>query len=166
MVLLLGLLLIAYLDDVPGEHISYAIDKLMNAGAKAVYVVPSIGKKGRMGYLVFIDIDDESKLDNVVRTAVEDLGSLGIKVLRYEHIATEFRIHRVRVTIGRRTVGEVRVKIVEVSGRAIYAKAEFEDVKNVVEALGGSVSLSLLRKIIETAALRGEEVVNLENYGA
>lgn len=53
------LLIYTCMDRISGEDIPVFIEDILNAGAKNVNIVPSLGKKGRSVFLSYIDIDED-----------------------------------------------------------------------------------------------------------
>lgn len=95
------LLILAQVDHACGDVIASVIERLCGLGVQNVHLVPSLTKKGRPGYLLFIDLP-ESLLDDVKRMLAIELGVLGLRVLRDEHHAMPFeRTERpVRIAFG------------------------------------------------------------------
>ncbi|MFQ5887307.1 MAG: nickel pincer cofactor biosynthesis protein LarC, partial [Candidatus Hydrothermarchaeales archaeon] len=71
-------------DDVSGEILGYAIERLLKEGAKDVSVAPVLMKKNRPGHVltVICEKEDEERLSRLV---MEETGSLGVRVLPEAH---------------------------------------------------------------------------------
>ena len=156
-------LLLVNVDDISGEVIPYVIDGLTARGANSAHVVQAITKKGRIGYLFFVDAAEEN-VDVLANFLAGELGTLGVRVFDPRHICFEYRIRQVRLTIP--TGGEpVRalVRVKEVLGeeeRVVSVKAEWEDLQTALvqlEQAGLAVSLTVLKRLVEQAVLGHED---------
>ncbi|MEM2906815.1 MAG: nickel pincer cofactor biosynthesis protein LarC, partial [Candidatus Odinarchaeota archaeon] len=74
------------LDDVSGEQIGYAIEKLMKAGALDVSVTPAFMKKGRLGYIVKVicPVKAEGEMVSAMFNYTNTLGVRRSVSLRYK----------------------------------------------------------------------------------
>ncbi|MEM2098561.1 MAG: nickel pincer cofactor biosynthesis protein LarC [Candidatus Bathyarchaeia archaeon] len=122
-------------DDVTGEVVGHAIDKLLSAGAKDVSIIPIFTKKSRPGQILKIIVDpcDVVRLAELV---VEETGTLGVRVypcsrfiLNREQILVEVPINKDRRTI--------RVKIAKnKNGKIIQIKPEYDEAKRLSDETG------------------------------
>ncbi len=62
-----GVVFMAQVDHLSGEQLGYSIGRFYDAGAKNVEVIPSITKKNRPSYVIFIDCKEE------IAKEIEDL---------------------------------------------------------------------------------------------
>lgn len=123
------------LDDVTGEIIGNLIDKLTDAGAKDVTVIPGTTKKSRPAYVVRV-IADNALLDTMLSVLFGESGTLGARVQQVERYVLPRAILTVLVTIGESTFN-VHVKVAKDSqGNTVSAKPEFEDIKIIAARLG------------------------------
>lgn len=123
------------LDDATGEIIGNLIDKLTDAGAKDVTVVPGTTKKSRPAYIVRV-IADNALLDTMLSVLFGESGTLGARVQQVERYVLPRAILTVPVTIGKSTF-DVHVKVAkDAQGNTVSAKPEFEDVKIIAARLG------------------------------
>jgi uncharacterized protein (DUF111 family) len=161
------MLLMVNVDDISGELIPHVIDGLMARGAGNVHVLHSLTKKGRLEYLFLIDAP-ETAVDGLGAFLASELGTLGIRVFDTSHIRFEYRFCQVRLLWNRPDSNQdnsalVRVKqILNHQGEVVSVKAEFDDLRQLVNTLedaGKSVSLSGLKRIVEQAALRQDNVM-------
>lgn len=79
-----SLLVLAEVDHACGDIIASVVDDLCERGVRNVNLVSSLTKKGRPGYLLFIDLPNDL-LDDVIRVLASELGVLGVRVLHAEH---------------------------------------------------------------------------------
>ncbi|BDZ67281.1 nickel insertion protein [Methanobacterium ferruginis] len=163
------MLLMTTVDDLPAEGLPYVIERTMEKGAKNIHVLNGITKKGRVEYIFLVDVDRQH-LEDVSALLALELGTLGIKTFKTEHIPLPFEINSRKVTIERKNEqfkSEVRVKYLKNDDdHVISLKAEYEDIKKIalsLESKGIKISLSKLKTIIEAKAynkvLNEEEIV-------
>jgi uncharacterized protein (TIGR00299 family) protein len=137
------------LDDVTGEVLGHAVDRIMEQGALDVQIIPTITKKNRPGHIVMVltETGDEDRLSKVL---MEETGSLGVRVSKKQmrHLAAR-EIEMVTVEIGGYK-GKVGVKVSKDSnGKIINAKPEYDDALKISEETG--VPLIRVLKEIERA---------------
>ena len=112
------------LDDMTGEELGFACERLLEAGALDVWTMPIQMKKGRPGILLGVLCRSEEK-DRLVRAIFFHTTSIGIR---------ETPVHRylLKRRIGEKETpfGKVRVKYAEGYG-VKRAKPEFEDLKRI-----------------------------------
>ncbi|MCC6029897.1 MAG: nickel pincer cofactor biosynthesis protein LarC [Candidatus Korarchaeum sp.] len=128
-------------DDVPGEVLGYALDKLMKEGARDAFIIPIIAKKGRPGQ-VLKAIADRGNAEHLARVMIEETGSLGVRVYRCERIVLNREVVPVKVSVDGREF-EVRVKV----AGSLRAKPEYEDVREIAERTGKP--LRVVMKLVE-----------------
>ncbi len=149
------MLLMITVDNVSGEVIPYLIETAIERGAKNMHVVPAITKKGRPEYLLFVDVD-ESSLEPVVGFLLAELGSLGYRVIRDEHVPSDYIIDQVEVdlsTLGIAISRLVHIKVIKrQDGSILTANLEYEDLRSLTEDLNGDavkIPMMKLKSMIE-----------------
>ena len=65
-------------DDITGEELAFAVERIFEAGAVEVFSTPIYMKKGRPGTLVTVLVKEES-LDRVVKTIFKNTTTVGIR---------------------------------------------------------------------------------------
>jgi hypothetical protein len=122
-------------DDVSGEVIANAIERLMDAGARDASAIPSVMKKGRPGHLVRV-ICTADRTAALAGLMARELGTLGIRCTPALHrFVAERTDETVAVTIG----GQQRVlplKCGWMEGRIYTLKPEFEPARAFAGELG------------------------------
>ncbi len=115
------------LDDITGEQLGHALERLLEAGALDAWVTPIVMKKGRPAHTVHVLC--EPAAETALRAVLlADTGTLGVRTVAVERWAAERRPAVVEVE------GEpVRLKV----GPA-RAKPEFDDVARVAARTGRS----------------------------
>jgi uncharacterized protein (TIGR00299 family) protein len=115
-------------DDATGEVMGNLVDRLTDAGAKDVTIIPGTTKKSRPTYLVRV-VADNSLLNTMLSTLFSESGTLGVRVQQVERYILPRAVVTVPVTIAGSTFN-VHVKVAkDAQGNIIGAKPEFEDIK-------------------------------------
>lgn len=118
------------LDDVPGEYIGFALERLMDSGAKDVSIIPMFTKKNRPGHILRI-IADPSKVDELSKILIQETGTLGIREMSCRRHLLFREEQSMPVRVGK-TNFEIMVKIARDSqGRILRVKPEFEDLRKI-----------------------------------
>jgi uncharacterized protein (TIGR00299 family) protein len=121
-------------DDVSGEVIASAIERLMDAGARDASATPSLMKKGRAGHLVRVICtpDTTSALAGLM---ARELGTLGIRCTPAVHrFVAERTVEQVEVILnGQRRL--LPFKCGRMGGRVYTLKAEFEPARQCAAEL-------------------------------
>ena len=153
------MLLMTTIDDLPAEGLPYIIERTLDEGANNVHVLNAITKKGRMEYIIFVDVD-EDKLDDICSLLALEFGTLGIKSFEYKHLKFPFEIESKTITVKAENIGlesNVRVKYLKNKGEVISLKAEYEDIKPIaleLDSKGLKIPLSKLKTLIEAEAYK------------
>ena len=112
------------IDDMTGEKIAFAMEKLFEAGALEVYTIPVGMKKSRPGILLSV-MCNEAKKDEMVSLIFKHTTTLGIR----ENVSKRYTLKR--EIIKRETpFGEIRIKKSEGFG-VVREKYEYEDLARI-----------------------------------
>jgi len=163
------MLIVVALDDVSGDTTSYVIDKLLDKGAKNVHITQTVTKKGRIGLIFFIDVD-EKNLDDVGEVIMTELGSTGYNVISAKHFQanTRLAVHRVIVRSKKESFdGAVRIKSsVSPKGKLVKVDPEYDDLVRIIEGvkkkLGVDLTLRRIKKKIQEEVSTGRDQTILE----
>lgn len=132
-------------DDVSGEIIGYAINKLLNEGAVDVFVTQAIGKKNRPVNVISV-VTDYKNYERLAELLMEETGTLGVRVCEIPRFTAEKRKEVIELEIhGKRF--NVTVKISKVGKKTINVKAEHEDLKKIAEDL--KIPLRKVARIVD-----------------
>ena len=126
-------------DDMTGEAVGFAMERLLDAGARDVYTVPIGMKKNRPGLLLRVmcrPADRERMLSLLFRHTT----TIGVR----ESAMTRYVLDR-REEVLATSYGEVRQKISSGYG-AVRTKLEFEDLKKI--ALSRGISLAEAQALV------------------
>ena len=136
------------IDDVSGEILGHLIEKIMDKGAKDVSVYPGITKKGRPTNLVCV-ICDDANVDLIIDTLVLETGTLGVRISNSNRYIVPRTNHNFSLTFDDKSF-QVNYKKSSHKGK-IHFKIEFEDLKNISNALDKPIVdiESFLRREIE-----------------
>jgi len=141
------------LDDVTGEVVGNAVERLMCEGAKDVSIIPIFTKKNRPGQILKV-IADKKDTERLIRIMVEETGTLGVRVYPCErHIANRESIAVDVLIDGVRERVKVKVSK-DAKGRIIRVKPEFDDAKRLSDKTGKP-----LREVIEIITSRAREAL-------
>jgi len=154
------MLLMTTIDDLPAEGLPFIIERTMDEGANNIHVLNAFTKKGRMEYIVFVDVNEE-KLNDICSLLALEFGTLGIKAIEYRHLKFPFEIESKTVTVKSENAGlesDVRVKYLKNKGEVISLKADYDDIKPIALKLsfkGIKIPISKLKTLIEAKAYKG-----------
>ena len=149
-----NILVMAQIDDGVGEQLARAIEKMSEMGAKNIQLLSSLGKKGRPGYVLLVDIPAEDELE-FATILVGELGVWGYRVLESQHKHFEIRNCQLRLDLnvgGTVRSFPIRLKRIFSQGAFMRAKAEHDDLSAIADQLGGLVPPAVLKAAVETAA--------------
>jgi uncharacterized protein (TIGR00299 family) protein len=119
-------------DDVSGEVLGYAVDKLLSEGAKDVSVIPMFTKKNRPGQIIKV-IADQKDVQHLTKVLIDETGTLGVRVYFCMRHIINREVHTVDLAVGGNKE-TVRVKVARSQdGQIIRIKPEYEDLKRLAE---------------------------------
>jgi pyridinium-3,5-bisthiocarboxylic acid mononucleotide nickel chelatase len=137
------------LDDVSGEVIGYATEKLMAMGARDVTVASVLMKKNRPGHIISV-IAPTDKAESLASTLLEETGTLGVREIPVQRHIANRDIRKIDLKLGART-HTLRVKVSRgQGGNIIRAKPEYDDLARIADQTG--ISLRILARRAETLA--------------
>lgn len=113
-------------DDMTGENIAFAMERLFEAGAREVYTVPVGMKKSRPGILLNV-ICDESVKETIVNQIFKYTTTIGIR----ENLFNRYTLKR-EIIKEETPYGEVSIKRSEGYG-VVRKKYEYEDLARIAK---------------------------------
>ena len=132
-----------HLDDITGEHLAHAIDRLMAEGALDAAVSPLVMKKGRPGHLLTVLAfpADAEKLASLV---LRETTAFGLRMERVERRT----LRREEKTV-QTPHGPVRVKLGYLGDQLVQIHPEDDDCRRLAASSGLSHSfiVSLARQL-------------------
>jgi len=145
------------IDDVTGEVLGRAVERLMSQGARDVTITPVYMKKNRPGHVVTVIAKKEDGED-LAQVLIAETGTLGVRELPViRHITP-----RTRKTIELRIRGKVHPVGVKLSedrqGRILGVKVEYEDLRRISDTTGISIlELQRLAKPLLKSLKKGDQ---------
>ena len=128
------------IDDMTGEELGYAFEKLFEAGARDVFSTPITMKKNRPGILLSV-LCAPSQKDRIVSVIFKYTTTIGIR----EKLLRRYVLDRSEDIV---TAEGVYVRRKEVSGYGISrSKYEYDDLRKIADAKG--ISLRDARTLVE-----------------
>ena len=93
-----GLLILVQVDHISAEDLSWVMDALCLPGIRNRNLLSTITKKGRIGNLLFLDIDPKHEAD-ISRFIVEVIGSYGYHRIESKHVFNPTTIEEREIVI-------------------------------------------------------------------
>jgi len=122
------------LDDLPGETLGYALQRILESGAMDAWIIPAVFKKSRPGHVLHA-ICQLSEAQKISEIMIKETGTLGVRFQPWNRFTLQREVETVKLEIGGRLF-EVRVKIAkDQSGKIVRVKPEFEDIRSIAETL-------------------------------
>ena len=118
------------IDDMTGEMLAYARDKLLEAGAADVWFTPIQMKKGRPGLMLSV-ICSEAQEEAVAKLLLRETSTLGVRVKRAHRWEAEREVIEFESSLG-----PAAVKIKRLPGEPPSIGPEYEACKKLAEATG------------------------------
>jgi uncharacterized protein (DUF111 family) len=126
------------LDDVSGEVIGRAVEKLMASGARDVTITPVFMKKNRPGQIVSV-IAQKNDAEKLADVLIEETGTLGVRELPIvRHISNRTTARITLEVEGKSYSAKVKLSKGQ-SGRVARAKLEYEDLRKISNETGRSL---------------------------
>ena len=145
------------LDDVSGEIVGDSLQRIIDAGAKDVWVTPAQFKKSRPGYVLHA-ICARDDLERIAEIIIRETGTLGVRYQGWDRFVLRRENAVIKLTLEMKTF-EVRVKVArDRSGKILRMKPEFEDLD--------SVSRATARPVREISAMVLEEARKMVGKGS
>ena len=139
------------IDDMPGEHFGYLLEKILDAGALDGYMTPVQMKKSRPGTLISIIVEDVH-LSKVERVIFEQSTTFGIR----KYKVNRKKLYRKFVDV-KTEYGMIKVKIGMLNGSIKNITPEHEDCREIAEAK------ELPLKLVYNAAINAAQSIKERN---
>ncbi|OLE85795.1 MAG: hypothetical protein AUF79_16170 [Crenarchaeota archaeon 13_1_20CM_2_51_8] len=138
------------LDDVSGEVIGRAVERLMEAGARDVSITPVFMKKNRPGQLISI-IADKAKSERLADLLMEETGTLGVREMPVSRHISRRASGTLALEVGGKKF-QVRVKrALGAAANPQGGKVEYEDLRRISNETG--LSIRELQQIVKTRGI-------------
>lgn len=151
------IVMLVQVDDATGEVLQDVSEQLNALGVRNLQILASIGKKGRPGHVMLVDVD-ESRERDVAFVLGSELGVWGYRVLESRHRHFDIETGRCVVVLyadDQVVEAELGCKRISDAGQLLGIKVEHRDLASLrdrLSDLGVTASLRQLRAAIETAA--------------
>jgi len=123
------------LDNITGEVLGHSFNKLLDAGALDVTIIPILMKKNRPGHLLRVIAKPED-CNNVSEAIIRETGTLGVRVLPYVHRNVVNReIIEIKIEIGG-IEKDIQIKVGTIDKEIINYSPEYEDAKKIADEMG------------------------------
>jgi pyridinium-3,5-bisthiocarboxylic acid mononucleotide nickel chelatase len=132
------------LDDVSGEVIGRAVERLMASGARDVTITPVFMKKNRPGQMVSV-IAQKSDAEKLANVLIEETGTLGVRELPVARHISNRTATRIDLRIDGKIYSAGAKLSQDQTGKTVRAKLEYEDLRKISDQTG--VSLRNLQKL-------------------
>jgi hypothetical protein len=159
-------LIFVQIDQIRGDVLGFAIERLMELGAKNVQLMPTITKKSRPGNIMIIDVDDQNE-EVVAEFLAKELNVPGYHRIDTQHIFHNISFAKKNLTISASGVilkTSCEIKLMGDPLNPVSVSVEHDFLVGIQKLLldksNHYMSLNELRKIIESK-LRdpGDEVM-------
>jgi len=135
------------LDDVSGEVIGRAVERLMEAGARDVSITPVFMKKNRPGQLISV-ISDKAKSERLANLLMEETGTLGVREIPVSRHISRRASSTLTLEAGGKKF-QVRMKTaLTARGHPQGGKVEYEDLRRISNETG--LSIRALQQMVKT----------------
>ncbi len=116
-------------DDVSGEVLAHAADRIMASGAKDISIIPAITKKGRPSHIISVICDSDS-VNRILDVLVSETGTLGVRIRASERFVVPRKILTTKVRIHNKDF-TVHCKVT----KSKQFKVEYDDIRSVAASL-------------------------------
>jgi uncharacterized protein (TIGR00299 family) protein len=122
------------LDDLSGEVLAYALNRLLESGAKDVWITSALFKKNRPGQVLHV-LCDPGDVQKMTRIMIEETGTLGVRYQQWKRLKLRRDVETVQLSVGSRTFN-ARIKVArDETGNIVMVKPEFDDVQSIAVTL-------------------------------
>lgn len=121
------------IDDVTGEVLSRAVDRLLSEGAFDATMTPFIGKKGRPGITLKVTCRKDS-VEKFAQILTAETGTLGVKIIDYERLIVPRLTREIEITVNSKSY-KIPVKFASTEGSS-RVKIEFTEATKIADKEG------------------------------
>jgi len=161
-------LILAQVDHASGEVLGFAVERIMECGARNVQLIPTITKKNRPGHILLVDAE-AAKEEDIAEFLVKELSVSGYHRIDTTHVFQRVTFAKKKLTIrvnGRVRTFQCEVKLIGDPLKPLSVDVEHDflvKIQNLVrEKLDCQIALSELRTAIESKLLESANEVILE----
>jgi hypothetical protein len=144
------------LDDVPGEIVGHALQRILESGAMDAWITPALFKKTRPGQVLHA-ICEPGDAQRIAEILIQETGTLGIRFQQWNRITLQREIEKIKLHVSGR-IFDVRIKVARDGfGKIVRVKPEFEDLRAIAQVLSipvREVSDMVMRETMPSEARR------------
>lgn len=146
--------MLTQIDHLSGEEIGWAMAALDMEGIYNRNIIPTLTKKGRVGYILLLEIDP-AKEKKVGSFLLETLNTHGYHKIKTTHVHRETLMREFSIIIehGKKSVqtkARIKRRKYKVSGPYFVENDDLFAIEEIIsEKFGFSISLKRLRQLIE-----------------
>ncbi|MBK5112870.1 MAG: nickel pincer cofactor biosynthesis protein LarC [Candidatus Heimdallarchaeota archaeon] len=138
------------LDDCSGETIGFLSQKLLEMGAKDVYLTPIYMKKGRPGTMISV-LCLPKDVGIFAAEIMNQTSTIGVRIINSNKIMLRREIKELQIKVKEKNF-KIRAKIsYNEKGEIAHFKPEFDDIKHITEQTGLTINdvVSIAREEIK-----------------
>jgi len=122
------------LDDVPGETLGYALQRLLESGAMDAWITPALFKKTRPGQVLHA-ICEPRDAQKIAEIMIQETGTFGVRFQQWNRITLQREIEKFKLHVSGK-IFDVRIKVARDGfGKIVRIKPEFEDIRAIAQVL-------------------------------
>ena len=144
------------LDDVPGETVGHALQRILESGAMDAWITPALFKKTRPGQVLHA-ICEPRDTQKIAEIMIQETGTLGVRFQQWNRITLQREIEKIKLHVSGK-IFDVRMKVArDEFGKIVRVKPEFEDIRAIAEVLSipaREVSDMVMREVIPSEGRR------------
>lgn len=144
-------------DDISGEVVSRAIERILSQGAEDAYATFYLGKKARPGINLKV-ICRKKLVPKLVDLVIQETGTLGVKLSEHKRLIVPRRIVQIPIKL-EGYEGNAPVKVSYQDGKILRLKPEFEDARGLAEVLRIP-----LREVVESVSDQARAYFSVNKY--
>jgi uncharacterized protein (DUF111 family) len=161
-------LIFAQIDHISGDMLGFAMEKVMDLGAKNVQLIPTITKKNRPGNVMIIDVDDQ-KEEVMSEFLAKELNVSGYHRIDTQHVFHNISFAKKNLTIRangiiQKTSCEFKRMGDSLNPVSVSIEHDFlvEIQKLLLDKSNHYMPINELRKIIESKLRDPEDEITIE----
>lgn len=138
------------IDDVSGEVIGRAVERLMEEGARDVSITPVFMKKNRPGQLISV-IADKAKSERLAELLMEETGTLGVREIPISRHINRRASATIALDVGGKKFQVRMKKVLTATRHSQGGKVEYEDLRRISNETG--LSVRELQQIVKSRGI-------------
>jgi hypothetical protein len=144
------------LDDVPGETVGHALQRILESGAMDAWITPALFKKTRPGQVLHA-ICEPRDGQKIAEIMIQETGTLGVRFQQWSRITLQREIAKLKLHLAGK-IFDVRIKVAKDGfGKVVRVKPEFEDISAIAQELSipaREVTDMVMREAMQSEARR------------